>query len=133
MQWLTNKINDYISIINIYKPPKSPFLPPPLHQHTAIYSRDLNCHHTSWGYSSSNPDGEALHDWAHTVDLKLLFNHKQPKSFHSAVSNTHTYPDLTFYSCDVNSLSPHPIHKFGRNFPKSHNHPTIIPHPALVE
>ena len=85
MQWLTIMINDDISIPNIYKPPKAPFLPPPWYQHPAIYSGDFNCHHTSLGYSSNNADGETLHEWAHTVDLKLLFNHRQPKSFHSAV------------------------------------------------
>ena len=133
IQWLTIMINDDISITNIYKPPKAAFLPPPLYQHTTIYSGDFNCHHTSWGYSSNNPDRVALHDWARTVDLKLLFDHKQPKSLHSAVWNTHTNPDLTFYSCDVNSLSPHPVQKFARNFPKSKHRPTIIHHHVLVE
>ena len=108
----------------------SPFPPPPLYQHPAIYSGDFNCHHTPWGYSSNNPDREALHDGTHTVDLKLLCDHKQAKSFHLAVWNTQTNPDLTFYSCDVNSLSPHPV---GGNFPKSQHRPTIIYHPALVE
>ena len=46
----------------------------------------------------------------------LLFSHKQPKSFYSAVWNKHTNLDLTFYLGDVNSLSPHPVHKSGGNF-----------------
>ena len=83
MQWLTIIINDDISIINIYKPML-------LYQHPLIYSRDFNYHHTFWGYSPNNPDGEALHDWTYTVELKLLFDHKQPKAFHSAVWNIHT-------------------------------------------
>ena len=130
---VTIMINDDISITNIYKPPNALFLPPTLYQHPAFYSGDFNCHHTSWGYSIHNPERETLHDWAHTVDLKLLFDHKQPKSFHSAVWNRHTNPDLTFYLCDVNSLSPHPVYKIGGNFPRSQHRPTIIHHPALVE
>ena len=104
------------------------FVQPP-----AIYSEDFNCHHISWGYSPNNRNGETLHDWPHTVDLKLLFDHKQLKSFHSPAWNTHTNLDLTFYSCEVNSLSPRPIHKIGGNFPKSQYRPKIIHHPALVE
>lgn len=69
MQWSTIMINDDISIINIYKPPKAPFLPQPLYQHPTIYSEDLNCYHKSWRYYSNNPNGEALNDWTHTVDL----------------------------------------------------------------
>ena len=86
----------------------------------------------SWGYLSNNPHEDALHDWAHIVDLKLLFNHKQPKSFHSAVWNTHTNPGLTFYFCDISSLLPHTVHKIGGNFPKSQHSPTII-HQADLE
>ena len=132
IQWLTIMINDDISITNIYKPQKSPFLPLPLYQYTAIYSGDFNCHHTT-SYSSKNHDGEVLYDWAYTEDLKLLFDHKRPKSFYTAVWNKHTNPELNFYSCDLNSLSPHPVHKIGGNFPKSQHYPTINHHQALVE
>jgi len=31
-------INDDLTITNIYKPPKTPFEPPPLYKHPAIYS-----------------------------------------------------------------------------------------------
>ena len=132
IQWLTIMINDDISITNIYKPQKSPFLPLPLYQYTAIYSGDFDCHHTT-SYSSKNHDGEVLYDWAYTEDLKLLFDHKRPKSFYTAVWNKHTNPELNFYSCDLNSLSPHPVHKIGGNFPKSQHYPTINHHQALVE
>ena len=83
MQWLTIIINNDISTVNIYE-----LLP--LYQHAAIYSGDFNYHHTFWKYSPNNPYGEALHDWTRATDLKLLFNQKQTKSFHSAVCNTHT-------------------------------------------
>ena len=47
MQWLTIMMNDDITITNFYKPPKTPFVSPPLCQHPTIYSRDFICHHTS--------------------------------------------------------------------------------------
>ena len=50
----------------------------------------------------------------------------------SSLKYTHD-PDLTFNSCDVNSLSPHPVHKIVVNFPKSQHRPTIIHHPGLVK
>ena len=78
-------------------------------------------------------DGEALHEWASTMDLKLLFDHKQPKSFNSAAWGTTTNPSLSFYSCNANSFIPHPIHKIIGHFPKSQHRPTIIYHPVLIE
>ena len=67
------------------------------------------------------------------MDLKLLFDHKQPKSFNSAAWGTTTNPDLSFYSCNANSSIPHPIHKIIGHFPKSQHRLTIIYHPALIE
>ena len=117
----------------IYKPPNAPFDPPPRYEHPAIYSEDFNCHHISWGYSRNDPDGVALCDWTSTIDLKLLYDPNQPKSFHSAAWNTFTNPDLTFYRHDINSSLPHPVHNVIGNFPKSQHRPTIIHHPALIE
>ena len=68
-----------------------------VYHHPAIYSGDFKCHHRSLVYSSNNSDTEALHDWAHTLDLKLLLNHKQTKSFHSPIWNTCTNAYLMFY------------------------------------
>ena len=49
IQWLTISIDGEITITNFYKPPNSPFDPPPQYEHLAIYSGDFNCHHTTWG------------------------------------------------------------------------------------
>lgn len=133
MQWLAITINDDITIVNVYKPPRTPFQPLPTYNHPAIYSGDFNCHHTSWGYSTNDSDGDALHDWTHTIDIRMLYDHKQPKTFHSAVWGTNTNPDLTFYSHIPNSISPHPVHKVCGSFPRSQHRPTIICHPTLVE
>jgi len=63
----------------------------------------------------------------------LLFNPNQPKTFHSAVWNTFTNPDLSFFMLDRDSVIPHPMHTILGNFPKSQHRPTLIYHPALIE
>ena len=133
IQWLTISIDGEITITNFYKPPNSPFDSPPQCEHPAIYSGDFNCHHTTWGYSRNNHDREALHDWSNTIDLKLLYNHNQPKTFYSAAWDTYTNRDLTFFTHDTDSSLPHPEHSVLGNFPKSQHRPTIIYHPALIE
>ena len=132
-EWISISINDELTVTNFYKPPNSPFEPPPRFDHPAIYSGDFNCHHTSWGYARNNPDGDALHDWSTNIDLKLLFDPNQPKTFHSAVWKTYTNPDLSFFTHDPNSVLPDPVHNVIGNFPKSQHRPTIIHHPALIE
>ena len=83
-QWVSVAI-DNITITNVYKPPKAVFNTPPKYHHPAIYSGDFNSHHTTWGYSANDIRGVSLHDWANDLDLKVLFNHKFSKTFHSAV------------------------------------------------
>ena len=63
----------------------------------------------------------------------MLYDHNQPKTFHSAAWDTYTNSDLTFFSHDANSSLPHPVHSVLGNFPKSQHRPTIIYHPALTE
>ena len=63
----------------------------------------------------------------------LLYDHNQPKTFHSAAWDTYTKPDLTFFTHDTNSSLPYPLHSVLGNFPKSQHRPKIIYHPALIE
>ena len=133
IQWLTISIDGEITITIFYKPPNSPFDLPSQYEHPAIYSGDFNCHHTTWGYSRNNHDGEALHDWSNTIDFKLLYDHKQPKTVHSAAWDTCMNPDLAFFKHDTNSSLPHPVHSVLGNFPKSQHRPTIIYYPALIQ
>ena len=120
---------DNITITNVYKRPKAVFNPPPKYHHPVIYSGGFNSHDTTRGYSANDINGVSLYDWVNDLDLKVLFNHKFPKTFHSAVWNTFTNPDLTFYTHDPNSQLPHPVHVTGDNFPKQHR-PTIISTPV---
>ena len=125
-QWVSIAI-DNITFTNVYKPPKAMFNPPQKYHHPAIYSGDFNSHHITWGYSANDMNGVSLHDWANDLDLKVLLNHKFPKAFHSAVWNTFTNPDLTFYTHNPNSQLPHPVHVIGDKFTAStNNHSTPL-------
>ena len=81
--WLHIKMDD-TSIINVYKPPPfkktiaslSVFQPPSKHVD------DFNCQHTSWGYRNNSGSGNCLIQWANLNDLSLLYNPKEPRSFH---------------------------------------------------
>lgn len=64
---------------NIYKPPPSRLAPSTLPDvpAPAVYTGDLNSHHTNWGYSNFNTDGDSLVDWASTVYATLLYDPKE--------------------------------------------------------
>ena len=130
LEWITISVDD-LTIVNFYKAPKSDFTPPPTYNHPVIYSGDFNCHHKNWGYKENNLQGEQLADWASNTDLILLYDNKEPKTFHSAIWNSTTNPDLTFTSQDRNSGLPPITHRVGKKFPRSQHRPTFIKHPAL--
>ena len=132
-QWTATNVNGTLSVVNVYVPPNTNIQLPPILPHPVIYSGDFNSHHTNWGYQRNDSNGYQIADWASNGDLHLLFDSKQPKTFHSAAWNTHTNPDLTFYSADPSSLLPHPTHTVGPNFPRSQHRPTFISHPATIE
>ena len=67
IQCLTISIDGEITITNFYKLPNSPFDPPPQYEHPGISVVTIQPGAT---YSKDNHDGEALHDWSNTIDLK---------------------------------------------------------------
>ena len=87
-----------------------------------IYAGDFNCRSTTWGYTSTNPDGVALEDWASASGVQLLFDPKQPDSFHSGRWNTTSNPDLAF--ANLNGPSPH--RTILDPFPRSQHRPSLI-------
>ncbi|UYV73649.1 hypothetical protein LAZ67_11000188 [Cordylochernes scorpioides] len=56
-------------------PPSQLWIPTslPSPQHPAIVLGDFNSHHTLWGYSSTDNEGESLNDWMEINDMQFLY------------------------------------------------------------
>ena len=126
-QWHTIETS-VISITNVYCPPPAPFsahtLPLPQDCDTVIVAGDFHCHHTNWGYSASDENGEALLTWAESSDLQLLYDPNEPDSFCSARWNATTNPDLAFARVRVGQ--PLPLRNDIEPFPHTLHRPSII-------
>jgi len=68
--------------------------------HPSLYAGDFNCHHVSWGYSTS-PGGDSLVSWAAANNLELLHSLKEIASFFSHRWNVGTNADLAFASVAI--------------------------------
>jgi len=114
-----------IHITNVYKPPSISWstLVLPVYDDPSLYTGDMNCHNTLWGYNTNNADGEILLEWSMNNDLKLVFDPKDKKSFYSKVHRTETNPDLCFVS---NSLTNKTRRKIVGDFPRSQHRIVLI-------
>jgi len=65
---------------------------------------DFNSHNTTWGYDSSNEDGEVLIDWISASDLYLLQDLKGPHTFWSARWNGGYNQDLSMITLDDDGI-----------------------------
>ena len=120
-----------VTITNVYKPPGSQLSPEslPHYPQPCIYSGDFNCHSTTWGYCQSDTDGNTLEDWASITDLSLLYDPKQPASFHSGRWGTFTNTDLAFFNLCANGST----RRILRPFPKSQHRQLLIETSATIE
>ena len=98
---------------------------PPLHLRWRFQLQPLN-----GGYSKSNNDGTCLVEWASSNNLTLLYNPKEPDSFHSACWNSGTNPDLAFASSIEDQ--PPPSRRVLERFPRSQHRPSLITPVPLV-
>lgn len=132
VEWITKKVQG-TTIVNIYKPPPSRLAPSSLPDvpAPALYAGDFNSHHTDWGYSSSNADGDLLVDWASTADATLLYDPKEPRTLYSARWNSTTNPDLAFAKCHNNQ--PLPVRRILDMLARSHHRPSLITILSLVQ
>ncbi|UYV70771.1 hypothetical protein LAZ67_8000553 [Cordylochernes scorpioides] len=120
------QIND-LSIYNVYKPPSQLWIPTslPSPQHPAIVLGDFNSHHTLWGYSSTDNEGESLNDWMEINDMQLIFDAKKQGTFQSARWGKTYSPDLCFVTKDQCDNPIQIAHKILTKFPKSQHCPSI--------
>ena len=76
-----------ISVTLVYKPPGERFS---FHQPLSavgdqqqVIIGDFNSHSSTWGYATTNTDGELVEDWAENQILSLTHDPKLPSSFNS--------------------------------------------------
>ena len=74
------------------------------HSATKHSNRRFPSHSTSWGYDTTDNNGEAVEQWADSCDLTLIHDAKLPKSFNSARWTKGHNPDLVVVS--TYSLDP---------------------------
>ena len=123
LEWTATSVEG-VTVTNVYKPPSFrlqadsiPSFAPP-----CIYAGDFNCRSTTWGYNSTNHDGAALEDWASATGVQLIYDPKEPDSFHSGRWNTSTNPDLAF--SNINDALPN--RTILDHFPRSQHRPSMI-------
>uniref|UniRef100_H2ZY42 Endonuclease/exonuclease/phosphatase domain-containing protein n=1 Tax=Latimeria chalumnae TaxID=7897 RepID=H2ZY42_LATCH len=120
------KLKD-LTLINIYKPPSANWPLPvlPTLSGPSIYCGDFNSHHSHWGYPDDDVDGVRLEEWVSTVNLQLLYDPKQPPTFHSNRWSLGSSPDLSF-----STTGQHPPvvteHKVHDKFPRSQHQLCLI-------
>lgn len=62
-----------LNITNVYKSPSAQWTDTMLnvHPHPAVYLGDFNSHHSEWGYSSDDINGDLVVTWASNNELQL--------------------------------------------------------------
>ena len=89
-----------ISVTSVYKPAGERFS---FHQPLAavgdqqqVIIGDFNSHSLTWGYATTNTDGELVEDWAENQRLSLIHDPKLPSSFNSGRWRRVYDPDIIF-------------------------------------
>ena len=121
-----------VVVHSVYKPPNEKVVLPALGHGNLprIMIGDFNSHSTTWGYTNTDDNGEAVEQWADSCNLTLIHNAKLSKSFNSARWN----PDLIFVSesianmCGKSVMEPIP-HTQHRPI-CAHANPLVVAHPT---
>ena len=95
-----------VVVHSVFMPPNDHFaFPAPAHRDLPhIVIGDFNSHSTSWGYDTTNNNGEAVEQWAGTCDLTLIHDAKLPKSFNSVRWKKGYNPYLIFASGSIANM-----------------------------
>jgi len=115
------------NIYNTYKPPNVKWEENSLVEiaKPAMITGDFNSHNTTWGYDSSNEDGEVLLDWISASDLYILQDLKGPHTFWSARWNAGYNPDLSMITLDDDGI-PFPAERSIIGFFPNSQHRVIM-------
>ena len=90
---------------------------------------DFNSHRATWGYERADSNGDWLMEWSSQLNLSLVVDLKQKRSFHSARWDREYSPDL----CWVTSHNGQPLQTSVHvldDFPHSQHRP-IVTHVGL--
>ena len=92
-----------VVVHSVYTPPNDPFELPALgHRNLPhIVIGDFNSHSTTWGYASTDNEGEAVKQWADSCGFTLIHDAKLPKSFNSARWKKGYNPAIIFASDSI--------------------------------
>ena len=85
---------------------------------------DFNCHHATRGYERADSNGDWLMEWSSQLNLSLVIDLKQKRSFHSARWDREYSPDL----CWVTSHNGQPLQTSVHvldDFPQSQHRPVV--------
>ena len=95
-----------VVVHSVYKPPNEKFVLPALGHGNLphIVIGDFNRHSTTWGYTNTDDNGEAVEQWADSCNLTLIHNAKLSKSFNSARWKRGYNPDLIFVSESIANM-----------------------------
>ena len=95
-----------VVVHSVYKPPNDQFVLPALRHRDLpnIVIGNFNSHSTSWGYDTTDNNGEAVEQWADSCGLTLIHNAKLPKSFNSARWKKSYNPHLIFASESIANM-----------------------------
>ena len=90
----------------VYKPPNDLLELPALGHINLphIVIGDFKSHSTTWGYASTDNEGEAVEQWADSCDFTLIHDAKLQKSFNSARWKKGYTPDLIFASDSIANM-----------------------------
>ena len=95
-----------VVVHTVYKPPIDPFELPSLgHRNLShIVIGDFNSHSTTWGYTITDNEGEAVEQLADACDITLIHDVDLPKSFNSARWKKGYNPDLILASDSIANM-----------------------------
>ena len=90
----------------VYTPPNEKFVLPELGHGNLphIVIEDFNSHSTTWGYTNTDNNVEAVEQWADSCNITLIHNANLFMSFNSARWKRGYNPDLIFVSESVANM-----------------------------
>ena len=123
-----------VVIHSVYKPPNEKFVLPALGHGNLphIVIGDFNSHSTTWGYTNTDDNGEAVEQWADTCKLTLIHNAKLSKSFNSARwkrgYNPHLVSESIANMCGKSVMEPIPHTQYRPICTRAN--PVVVAHPT---